>query len=79
MHKALNYHKIMRNFPKKEIRKVRKIMQKFSDKKRILAIYHEIYAFSDKGQNCPLVLFTQSREMFRVIIKAFSILRSISL
>ena len=54
-------------------------MQKFSDKKQILAIYHEIYAFSDKDQNCPLVLFTQSREMFRVIIKTFSILRSISL
>ena len=46
-------------------------MQKFSDKKRILAIYHEIYAFSDKGQNCPLVFFPQSREIFRVIIKTF--------
>ena len=48
MHEAVTYHKIMRNFPK-IIRKVRKIRQKFPDKKRSLAILHAIYALGDKG------------------------------
>ena len=70
MHKALHYHKIMRNFPK-IIRKVCKIMQKFSDKKWILAIYHGIYAFRDKGQNCHLLFFRNREKYFALSLKLF--------